>query len=108
MAPEQRIRQAQQCTSIDEVRLEIDRIDRALVKLLSERQRYIERAAEIKSNRSSIRDEARISDVLSKVLAQARRAGLSPNVAEPVWRILMERSIALEMEAFEAKVQRAR
>jgi isochorismate pyruvate lyase len=85
-----------------ELRLEIDRLDQNLVELLSQRQRYIERAAEIKAYRHEIRDEARIEDVLEKVTAAAKRAGLSPEIARAVWRELMERSIALEMARYEA------
>ena len=96
------------CETMAEVRAEIDRIDRVLVKLLSERQRYIERAAEIKSDRLAVRDEVRVEDVIAKVLAEARKAGLSAEIAEPVWRTLVERSIALEFQAFDAKIQRSR
>ncbi|HUO98100.1 MAG TPA: chorismate mutase [Rhizomicrobium sp.] len=88
---------------MEDLRAEIDRIDRSLVRLLSERQRYIERAAEIKSQPSDIRDESRIRDVLDKVTAEAERAGLSPDLARAVWTVLVERSIALEFEAFEAQ-----
>jgi len=42
---------------------EIDRLDRSLVKLPSERQRYIEGATEIKSRRGEIRDLAQAGDV---------------------------------------------
>ena len=96
------------CENIAEVRAEIDRIDRVLVKLLSERQRYIERAAEIKSDRLTVRDEARVEDVISKVLSEARAAGLSAEIAEAVWRTLVERSIAFEFQAFDAKNQRSK
>jgi isochorismate pyruvate lyase len=85
-----------------ELRTEIDRLDRLLVRLLSERQRYIERAAEIKHKRSDIRDEARISDVLAKVAAEAESAGLDPALAREVWQALVEASIKLEWNTFEA------
>ena len=97
-----------QCRDMTELRAEIDRIDRALVKLLSERQRYIERAAEIKSDRIAVRDEARIDDVLAKVLNEAGKAGLSKEIAEPVWRTLVESSILFEFKAFDAKNQRSK
>ncbi len=87
-----------------EIRLEIDRVDRALVALLAERQTYIERAALIKGDRAAVRDEARIEDVVAKVLAAARQAGLDPQIAEPVWRMLIERSIALEFMRFDEKI----
>ena len=85
-----------------DLRTEIDRLDQTLVELLSQRQRYIERAAEIKAHRHQIRDEARITDVLAKVVAGAKQAGLNPEIAEAVWRELVERSIALEMARYEA------
>ena len=87
---------------MSDLREEIDQLDKALVMLLSERQRYIERAAEIKERQSEIRDEARIADVLAKVTDAAQKAGLSVEIACAVWRELMERSIALEMTRFEA------
>ncbi len=92
----------ERCRDMSELRREIDRIDRALVALLAQRQSYIERAAVIKSERIRIRDEARIADVFAKVLAEAARAGLSPAIAEPVWRELVERCIAHELAAFDA------
>ena len=108
MDPERGNRLAGQCSSMDEVRAEIDRLDRLLVRLLSERQRYIERAAEIKPDRSTVRDEARIADVIAKVLAEAGKVGLRADIAEPVWRTLIECSIAHEFQAFDAKPQRSR
>ena len=86
-----------------EVRREIDRIDRALVTILAERQAYIESAARIKTDRGAVHDEARIEEVVAKVLAAARQQGLSPKIAEPVWRELIARSIAHEFEAFDAQ-----
>ena len=96
------------CETMAEVRAEIDRIDRALVQLLSERQGYIERAAEIKSDRIAVRDEVRVQDVIAKILAEARKAGLDAEIAEAVWRTLVERSIAFEFKAFDAKIQRSK
>ena len=92
-----------ECRTMPELREQIDRLDRALVALVAERQRYIERAAQIKQDRALVRDEARIADVISKVLAEARRAGLSEAIAEPVWRTLVERSIAHEFVAFDQR-----
>ncbi len=94
------------CTTMAEIRKEIDRIDRSLVQLLAERQTYIERAGHIKAERSAIRDPARVEDVIRKVVEEARHAGLDPRVAEPVWRELVERFIAHELEVFDAQARR--
>ncbi len=93
---------AKRCETMADVRREIDRLDRALVRLMAERLRYIEEAARVKQTRDSVRDPARIEDVVAKVLAEADRQGLAPEVAEPVWRLLIERSIAHEYVRFDA------
>jgi len=84
------------CATMAEVREGVDALDRALVALLAERQRYMEAAARIKPSRDVVHDDWRIEDVVSKVLAAAREQGLSPDIAEPVWRKLIERCIAHE------------
>ena len=85
-----------------EVREGIDRLDRALVELLSERQRYIEAAGRIKPHRDQVRDEWRINDVLTKVTAHAAAKGLNPGIAAKIWRTMMEAFIAYEFEVYDA------
>src|ERR1700759_1093535 len=99
---------ASSCQTMADVRREIDRLDRALVALLAERQSYIERAAQIKQSRSAVHDQARIDDGVAKVLVAAKEKGLSPAIAEPVWRVLIDRCIAHEFAAFDRQVQSAR
>jgi isochorismate pyruvate lyase len=94
---------AAECRTRGQVRAAIDRIDRALVALLAERQGYIEAAARIKTDRNRVHDDARIEDVVAKVIAEGREAGLSPEIAEPVWRELIARSIAHEFRVFDAR-----
>jgi isochorismate pyruvate lyase len=89
------------CTSMAEVRQGVDALDRALVALLAERQRYMDAAARIKRERGAVRDPARIEDVVAKVKACAREAGLSEAIAEPVWRMLIDRCIAYEFASWD-------
>ena len=84
-----------------EVREGVDALDRALVELLAERQRYMDAAARIKPDRGTVRDEARIEQVVANVKAEATRAGLSHAIAEPVWRLLIERCIAHEFDVWD-------
>ena len=93
---------AETAETMAHVRYEIDRLDRALVELLQERQSFMDAAARIKGDRNIVHDRARIEDVVTKVVAEAKRKGLSPAIAEPVWRTLIDRCIAYEFEAFDA------
>lgn len=84
------------CETMVDVRKGVDALDRALVLMLAERQRYMDAAARIKQDRNTVLDRARIEDVVTKVKAAARDAGLSEAIAEPVWRTLIDRCIAYE------------
>lgn len=90
------------CDTMADVRQGVDAIDRLLVLILAERQRYMDAAARIKPDRAAVRDTARIEDVVAKVKAAAREAGLSEDIAEPVWRLLIERCIAHEFGVWDA------
>ena len=91
------------CPDMARLRVAIDGLDARLIRLLALRQGYIERAATLKTDRGTIRDEARIEAVMEKVMAEARTAGLSLGLAEALWRVLIERSIAHEFTAFDAR-----
>ena len=91
-----------------EVREGVDALDRELVTLLVKRQGYMDAAARIKQDRDAVHDAARIEDVVSKVVAEARQQGLSPDIAEPVWRKMIERCIAYEFEAWDRIREEAR
>jgi isochorismate pyruvate lyase len=95
------------CNTMAEVRREIDRLDRELVRLLAERQGYIEQAGIIKGERSAVRDEARIEEVVQKVLVEADKADLSRAIAEPLWRLLIEKSIEHEFVVFDEKKRKS-
>ncbi len=102
-AETERQHKAAACQTMAHIRYEIDRLDRALVELMAERLTYIERAGYVKPERDQVRDPARIEDVVTKVLATARDKGLPTEIAEPVWRTLIEQCIAHEFDVFDAR-----
>src|SRR5580698_6594810 len=69
------LRLAVDCLTMAELRIAVDFLDNRLVGLLAQRQTYIERAALLKQDRAAVRDEARIEEVITKVLAAAKIAG---------------------------------
>lgn len=89
------------CQTMEQVRAGVDAVDRELVKLLAQRQGYMEAAARIKPNRAAVRDEGRIEQVMANVQALAWENGLSWQIAEPVWRTLIDACIAHEFEVFD-------
>ena len=96
----------QACRTMAEVRAGVDALDRRLVALLAERQRYMDAAARIKPDRAAVHDAARIEQVVARVKAAADEVGLSHAIAEPVWRLLIERCIAHELDAWDRARER--
>ena len=86
-----------------ELREAIDILDARLVAMLALRQAYVERAAVLKTERAAVHDAARIEAVVKKVVAEGKREGLSPDIAEKVWRALIAASIEHEYAAFDGK-----
>lgn len=78
---------AADCASMDEVRTEIDRVDRTLVDLLAERWGYVDRMWEFKRAQAG---EANVPwrnrEVIDKVRSRAAAGGLPPEMAEALWR----------------------
>ena len=60
------------CPEMVDIRDRIDLLDKKLVALLAERQQLIEAAGKVKPARQTVRDEARIEEVVRLVLAEAR------------------------------------
>ena len=85
------------CTSMSQIRAEIDRLDEELVRFFAERAAYIDRAAEIKARVDlPARIDARVEEVVGNVRRHADTYGLPPEMVEKLWRRLIEWSIARE------------
>lgn len=84
------------CRTMAEVRAGVDELDRALVALLAERMGYMAAAARIKTDRATVRDEARKRQVIANARHEAERLGLDPALVEALWERLVEASIRFE------------
>jgi len=93
---------SRQCSSMDELRTDIDQLDRTIVELLSVRQGYMEQAAHIKKDRGHVRDEKRVNDVIGKVLNHGEKVGAHPELVEKLYREMIEWCIIYEMDIFDS------
>ena len=91
-------RAAKDCQSMDDVRAEIDRIDKALVDLIGERFGYVDRAWQLKNSPAEARVPWRVQQVIDKVRARAMQQNLPPELAEALWRQMIGWFIQYEEE----------
>lgn len=87
----------QQCQTIEEVRNQIDRIDREVVTLLAQRGRFVAQAAAFKKDSQAVRAPARVEQVIAKVRQIADETGANAQVVEQVYRAMIAGFIEAEL-----------
>lgn len=86
------------CTSIEEVREQIDGIDRQIVALLARRGGFVTQAAAFKKTTTDVRAPGRVEQVIAKVRGIAEETGASPDVVESVYRAMIAPFIEEELK----------
>ncbi len=92
-------------SSLEEVRSNIDRIDREIVRLMAERSGYVLQAARFKVSETDVEAPARVEAVITKIRPLASDEGLSPDIAEAVYRTMINSFIAQEKQDFRSASQ---
>jgi isochorismate pyruvate lyase len=94
------------CADLGHVRVEIDRVDKALVDTIAERFGYVERAWQLKLE---AQQEANVpwrnQQVIDKVRARATEKGLPPELCEALWRQMIGWFIQYEEEKLRDRLE---
>ena len=98
-------RKAKDCSNMEEVRAEIDRIDRELVDLIGERFAYVDRAWQLKQSPAEAIVPWRIQQVIDKVRTRAAENNLPPELAEALWRQMIGWFIQYEEEKLRQQLE---
>lgn len=92
-----------ECSDIDEVREEIDLIDREVIEALSKRFQYVIAAAKFKTSEASVKAPDRFYAMLQQRREWAKEAGLNADVVEKLYRDLVNHFIEEELKEFKSK-----
>lgn len=94
----------QDCTSLDEVRIEIDAIDDQIFKLFGRRFDFVKEVVKYKNHDTeSIIAADRRSAVLNRARQKAEENNLDPDVFEDIYSILIEHFISEELKIVKNK-----
>ncbi len=88
------------CTTLEEVRVEIDLLDSKLVDLISERSHLIRQAASFKNSVDEVKAEDRIEFILQRVRHHAIEKEVSPNMISELFTIMIDEMVETEIAEF--------
>jgi chorismate mutase len=94
-----------ECSSKDEIRLQIDEIDKEIIKLFGLRFRYVSEIVKFKSNVESVVAQDRKDHVIKARGEWAEEHGLDKETFEQIYRFLVEHNIGKELEILEKSKQ---
>ena len=92
-----------ECSNIQEIRVEIDAIDREVIKALGERFAYVKAAAKFKTSEASVKASERFNAMLQQRRIWAEEVGLNPDAIEKLYRDLVNYFIDEELKDWESK-----
>lgn len=95
------------CDSLEEVRANIDRIDRQLLGLIAERGGFVKQAARFKKTSDDVRAPQRVEQVIARVRVLAEEAGADAMVAERIWRAMIAAFVDAELDEHAGLGQKA-
>ncbi|AWR85419.1 chorismate mutase [Meiothermus taiwanensis] len=82
--------------SLEGLRLQINAIDARIVGLLAQRARLAKEAARLAQGQVPIESKDRQEQIIQHVRYMAEHQGLSPNVAERIYRTILSEFAAME------------
>lgn len=92
----------QDCSGMDEIRVEIDNMDRDIISILGKRFEYVKAASKFKSSRTSVVAPERVTAMIAKRRDWAEAEGLSPDAIEKMYRDLVDYFTSEEMTKWQS------
>ena len=89
-----------ECHTLEEVRTEIDKLDDQIVELIGARNSYIKQAARFKNTIDEVKAPERIDEIMAKVRHKALTLGMSPNLIEEIYTIMINAMVEAEISEF--------
>ena len=93
---------AEECASLEDVRSEIDYLDRAVIALLGQRFKYVLAAARFKTSATAVRAPERQKAMLAQRREWAEAEGLNPDAIEKLYTDLVQHFVEEEMKRWKA------
>ena len=86
--------------SLEEFRIDIDKLDSKLVGLISDRTHLIRKVSSFKTSVKEVKAIDRINFIIQQVRHQAIELGISPNMISDLFNIMIDEMVETEIAEF--------
>ena len=93
------------CKDMQDIRAEIDRLDRAVIALLGQRFKYVQAASKFKTSATAVRAPERFTAMLQQRRDWAIEEQLNPDAIEKLYSDLVKHFIAEELQQWQQEQQ---
>jgi isochorismate pyruvate lyase len=97
------MKEPEDCLNIQEIRKEIDNLDRKIIATLGKRFKYVKSAAKFKRSETSVKAPERFRLMLEQRRVWAEVEGLNPDVIETLYRDLVNYFISEELKNWKSQ-----
>jgi len=97
------MKKASECQNMDDIRFEIDAIDKELISLISKRAGYVNKAAEFKKSEKDVKAPQRVEKMLAQRKIWAAEKNINPIFIEKIFSDMVSYFINKEMQEWKIK-----
>ena len=87
-------------SNINEIRIEIDKIDLKILNLISDRKDLVTQVVKFK-NKNQIVDKKRIDEILNKLDTEAKKRGVPQQLVRDLWKSMIKSFILYVEQIFD-------
>ena len=88
---------------LHKIRLELDKLDNSLIKIIKKRTNLVKKVLALKENRDQIVDKKRIKIILSNIKKKSMKNNIDPKITNRIWKNMIWSYIDYERRNFKKK-----
>ena len=88
---------------LSKIRLELDKLDNDLIKIIKKRTNLVKKVLALKEKRNQIIDQKRIKKILKNIKDKSLKNNIDPKITNRIWKNMIWSFIDYEKKIFKKK-----
>ena len=88
---------------LNKIRIQLDRLDDSLIKLIKKRTNLVKKVLELKERKNQIVDQKRIKTILANIKKKSIINNIDPKITKRIWKNMIFAYIDFERRNFKKK-----